>query len=881
VDELFQGAFDDDKFNNRKVDGYVKVTQMLMSNIGSAAQDVNDLASEGKELQKMTNDAMVMAAITVATAGTGAVFSAAAGAGKMTMVAAYSAELGAGTVLGAGISVAGRASDKSNWVENAGAGALEGFSMAAGSVLAKGVGQIGQLKQIQQVATMAKAGEQLSAEQAALLNTALGRMVRAGCSESVIKAAYYGSRGVDAAMQTTLFTASGAIREKDWSHFSAQNLALGTVWMLAGQGVGHLTKGGAYRRIGIAEEDLRHLTKGAALRALGITEHGIAARAINDTVMAYTNSSMGAMTQAWDQERMRIAQELHLDPDLVTNEMMKGRVSYSNMFQTMNKAGFIGALTAPVLTVATHPLQVGAERALGIKKGPDGQVIRPGEPTTTRPPEATTAPVGNEGALPVLIIGEGGGRQAPAGGEPKTAGATPEAAGGQQTLARTSSESPTEVHTSRTSDLPTRSEHTVITNAQGQVESVVDAKGVQYSVVRDGAGELRRLTSSTGETFERVAGTQHTYKRVKDGVTEAVRNLRVGEDGSIQYVDKRGDTYTRRVDGSVEQLPRSSPTADLSTRPEASVVKNEQGLVERVVDASGAVRRTIEYGTDMAGKPFFKRIVNADGSIMTSSNGTDWQVTPRPGSPASEGVREFRAIVRIDDNGALRITSRDFVRTEFADGTTKIQPPFLVVGHSELDASGRVSRVVDANRNQYTVTRDEAGGLTKLTSSTGETFERMPGTQNTYKRVNDGAAEAVTYLHVNEDGTIQYKDRHGDVYTRRVDGSTARTDRNGRRTVLDVNPFAERAQIERLSMVHTAPSERVRISSAMREFETRAKRLGLDPKEVAKTYHEVSELMRTESQLVPKSERMEIAEQLLRNAARPFDVNQGQHNTCN
>ncbi|MBL0187279.1 MAG: hypothetical protein IPP97_16225 [Candidatus Obscuribacter sp.] len=68
----------------------------------------------------------------------------------------------------------------------------------------------------------------------------------------------------------------------------------------------------------------------------------------------------------------------------------------------------------------------------------------------------------------------------------------------------------------------------------------------------------------------------------------------------------------------------------------------------------------------------------------------------------------------------------------------------------------------------------------------------------------------------------------------------------------------------------------------MRLFEQRAKRDKLSPVEIAKTYTEINRLLEAKGDRPLKPEqRKDIAEQIMRQAADPTTIDQGQHNTCN
>lgn len=377
---LFQDGFNPEKLYNNKLDASIDVTQNLMDYIGATATASKDSATDYKATQKELADAATMAAITVATAGAGSVFSAAATAGRITVGAAYAAELGTGVLAGSVISVAGRASDSSNWKDNAIAGGLEGGAMAFGSVFGKAVGAINDVRQLKTLADMKNAGQVLAAEEAALLNTAVGKLALQGASEMQIKAAYYSTRFADALVSTTAFTVASEVKEKGLDYVMQHkietlqkgDLLAGTAWNLAGQAVGHAF--GSFAT---------NATKGGDGRlAKAFQENGIGNRMLNDTVNSFTNGGLGAMNAAYDAERERIGQELGIDKNLVTGDLLRERANYASIIGTMAEAGWSAALSAPIMTVATHPFVAAGEHAAKNKPADHATQSHDNSPTT-------------------------------------------------------------------------------------------------------------------------------------------------------------------------------------------------------------------------------------------------------------------------------------------------------------------------------------------------------------------------------------------------------------------------------------------------------------------------------------------------------------------
>lgn len=68
----------------------------------------------------------------------------------------------------------------------------------------------------------------------------------------------------------------------------------------------------------------------------------------------------------------------------------------------------------------------------------------------------------------------------------------------------------------------------------------------------------------------------------------------------------------------------------------------------------------------------------------------------------------------------------------------------------------------------------------------------------------------------------------------------------------------------------------------MQEFEERARREGVPPQEVARTFQEVERLLESDATSpTDAGQRLVLADQIMEHAAHPDSIDQGEHNTCN
>jgi hypothetical protein len=387
IDDLFSKGFDNHDYYNNKLDESFKYTETLMDNLGWSGKTSYDLAIDGIQQQKLANDAIVMAATTVATAGVGSLVSGLVNTGRLTAVSGYAVEIAADGLIGGAVSTVGRASATSNEYRNFAGGFVEGSAMGFGSSFGRALGNLKQVEQINHLVALQKAGQALNPEQLAIMNSLVGKMVQSGVNPASMNALYYSARLADSAVQTTAFSVSGALREHDqthaWDHVNASNIALGTMFMFGTQQFAErlttapgkvLESSGLDKKFG--------LEGGTIARTMGLSEAGLASRAMSDSVNAYSNAALGAIAQGYDQERARVAEQLAVklgvNPDDVPLDMIESNMSFARIASTVNEAGIQAMLTAPMLTLAMAPVHSTAERALGIERDGAGNLIQPG-----------------------------------------------------------------------------------------------------------------------------------------------------------------------------------------------------------------------------------------------------------------------------------------------------------------------------------------------------------------------------------------------------------------------------------------------------------------------------------------------------------------------
>ncbi|MBI4534533.1 MAG: hypothetical protein HY711_11365 [Candidatus Melainabacteria bacterium] len=89
-------------------------------------------------------------------------------------------------------------------------------------------------------------------------------------------------------------------------------------------------------------------------------------------------------------------------------------------------------------------------------------------------------------------------------------------------------------------------------------------------------------------------------------------------------------------------------------------------------------------------------------------------------------------------------------------------------------------------------------------------------------------------------------------------------------------------QVEKLLTEKISNPQTLRqLQTDLAKFESRAKEDHLAPEEVTRTYRQVARLLTSKDDtIIDENLRVLLAAQIIHQAAQPFDLNQGQHNTC-
>jgi hypothetical protein len=172
--------------------------------------------------------------------------------------------------------------------------------------------------------------------------------------------------------------------------------------------------------------------------------------------------------------------------------------------------------------------------------------------------------------------------------------------------------------------------------------------------------------------------------------------------------------------------------------------------------------------------------------------------------------------------------------------------------------------VVERNGGTTTTWAD---GRVQFRHIDGRSYERVPGENGSWTQIHNGVRPEDNF-----------------VISRNADGRYFLT-RPGEGPQETTNNPAVRAEHRVLSNLADQkildPGLRARFEADMSRFEQRAREQGLSNEEVAKTYREIAQLMSARNGVVPENRRIELAQQVMAQAADPRTIDQGSYNTCN
>ncbi len=369
LDQLFADeSFKTDNFDNNRIDQNLRATTNFMRDLNLSAQDSQQLAEDGLQLQHSASEGATIAATTFLTMGVGTVVNGFVKAGQLSRMAGAGIELASCTVAGGSSSVVmrhTRATDAEQVGRNFAGGMVEGATMFVGGQIARGFAELKSLVPVQRIA------RELEIVNGTGATTAGGKLVNAMAGSRTAENLITGAVKIgNAGLQTTGFTLAGAARQKEgsWSDYvSAGKLATGTLWFLTGDLAGSM--------LGRGITGMNRAAQGSSSAWLNTLarEHAkdsIISRQISSipttTTTMFTFSSLGAIESAYDSERKQLAKELNKAADQISfsdvwKHSDKGAILHDALSQ-----GAMAAIFSPAVAIGHGGIEA-VEKRFGPK----------------------------------------------------------------------------------------------------------------------------------------------------------------------------------------------------------------------------------------------------------------------------------------------------------------------------------------------------------------------------------------------------------------------------------------------------------------------------------------------------------------------------------
>lgn len=283
-------------------------------------------------------------------------------------------------------------------------------------------------------------------------------------------------------------------------------------------------------------------------------------------------------------------------------------------------------------------------------------------------------------------------------------------------------------------------------------------------------------------------------------------------------------------------------------------------------------------------QPYEIKVTTANGVFNWSrKDNCDWEVNGRPSTTRFSVDSKNGTYIWTDtDTGVTnrlvagqfketseRIGWTDFLNREHGGGYNTVE---RADGKWQvLTRNGLIERVFDAGQIRK-LERDDKGKIAGITDvQTKTSWHRDPSGQWTAKSMDENPAN----LPVELSGDM-FVDARGLCVMKGKDGSLKKLDMSGHLVELN-KPELARALAETSDLPKEAKA-RFALSAEILE-----QRTDTDSSEKDKSFEQLIRLMQSKNSASPfnTSERMQLAEELVWQLARPERQEQGQHNTCN
>lgn len=327
------------------------------------------------------------------------------------------------------------------------------------------------------------------------------------------------------------------------------------------------------------------------------------------------------------------------------------------------------------------------------------------------------------------------------------------------------------------------------------------------------------------------------------------KSMELRQDGSLKYEEKSGQAHVKYKDGS-RDLIEGGVTRHYDT-------KNQ---VEKITQPNGDSRSF----TYQDGKLSSITDLSKDGKSTWTRNGDEW---------TSGNRKEIRKDVAIKDDGAVEYTlangnkvreTKDFSKVELDDKNRPVRTEFHSGSARTFQYDGdKLKSVTD------TVKRGD--------KETSRTWQRQ-GDSDTFVDSADPKKERTISALPNGDGDYNYKGKDGKDRASRA----RELERQARGETVSGSESFQEAKEDLLEAARLKGIDTKRFGGYIDEFEKNGTKYGVKEEQLTKTLDNLRQTLAAErSPLYNQAQLKTAVETAMHNMARPMEIDQGAHPTCN
>lgn len=342
-----------------------------------------------------------------------------------------------------------------------------------------------------------------------------------------------------------------------------------------------------------------------------------------------------------------------------------------------------------------------------------------------------------------------------------------------------------------------------------------------------------------------------------DNPKDVRTSLKLEQNGTLSYVNSKGEKVSEMADGT-KSISQGEVTNwfDKHGRQTSSVF--EDGV------------REFKYSVD-------RNKVSTLAQVRTTIDGSSstWTQDSKSNDWVNAESNERAKNLQVEDSGDILFDDKDGVRTRIDSALTR----------TKYDRKGRATSVSFESGAHRELSYDKNGlkSFVDTIPQDGETHRlswTRVGNSSTFESQRDGDKTFTREnLKATADGDIAYIGQDGKKHV----SETSDIDRIARGEFVLSSESLVEARDRLLESASHANLDTERFNNWVKEFEANARKYETNPEKVVKSMNNISDLLEESSDggQYSKEERVSIAEVMMHNLARPLEIDQGSHPTCN